>query len=60
MLLDPAHRGRDEGTDPHRILAEAPVLMIGLAGLLLTSATGAKAIWTPTARPSSAVIRPTS
>ena len=36
------------------------VLMMGLAGLLLTSATGAKARWIPTARPSSAVIRPIS
>ena len=34
--------------------------MIGLAGLLLTSATGAKARCMPTARPSSAVIRPIS
>ena len=36
------------------------VLMIGLAGLLLTSATGANARWMPTARPSSAVMRPIS
>ena len=34
--------------------------MIGLAGLLLTSATGANARWMPTARPSSAVMRPIS
>ena len=34
--------------------------MIGLAGLLLTSATGANARCTPTARPSSAVMRPMS
>jgi len=38
----------------------ARVLMIGLAGLLFTSATGANASWTPTARPSSAVMRPRS
>ena len=36
------------------------VLMIGLAALLLTSATGAKSRWMPTARPSIAVIRPIS
>ncbi len=34
--------------------------MIGLSGLLLTSATGANARCTPTARPSSAVMRPIS
>ena len=32
--------------------------MIGLAGLLLTSATGANAQWTPRARPSRAVTSP--
>ncbi len=32
--------------------------MIGFAGLLFTSATGANARCTPTARPSSAVMRP--
>ena len=34
------------------------VLMIGLSGLLLMSATGANARWMPTARPSIAVTRP--
>ena len=36
------------------------VLMMGLSGLLLTSATGANARWMPTARASSAVMRPIS
>ena len=34
------------------------VLMIGLSGLLFTSATGEKLQWIPTARASSAVMRP--
>ena len=34
------------------------VLMIGLAALLLTSATGENVMWIPAARPSSAVILP--
>ena len=34
--------------------------MTGLAGLLLTSSTGPKLTWIPSALPSSAVIRPTS
>ncbi len=34
------------------------VLMIGFFGLLLTSATGENVRWIPTARASSAVIRP--
>ena len=34
------------------------MLMIGLAGLLLTSASGAKLTWMPTARPSTAAAAP--
>ena len=34
------------------------ILMIGLAGLLLTSASGAKLTWMPTARPSTAAAAP--
>ena len=48
-----ASRPTSTGSSPNE-----RVLMIGLAGLLLTSATGANARWIPTARPSSAVIRP--
>ena len=58
-VLGAAHRGGDQPRRPAP--GRSPkdrVLMIGLAGLLLTSATGAKVRWTPTARPSSAVIRP--
>ena len=36
------------------------VAMTGLSGLLLTSTTGAKSQWTPTARASRAVMRPYS
>ena len=36
------------------------MLMTGLRGLLLTSATGAKLMCTPSARPSTAVMRPAS
>ena len=36
------------------------VAMTGLSGLLLTSSTGAKGRWTPTARASTAVMRPIS
>ena len=36
------------------------VLMIGFAGLLFTSRTGANTQWIPTARASTAVTRPTS
>ena len=60
MFLEPADFG---GHQPATITGFSPndrVLMIGLAGLLLTSATGAKLRWMPTARPSSAVIRPIS
>jgi hypothetical protein len=45
------------------MLGSAPydrVLMTGLRGLTFTSATGAKAMWMPAARASSAVMRPAS
>ena len=61
VVLQPANLGRDEAG--HQRRGSSPndrVLMIGLAGLLFTSATGAKARWMPTARPSSAVMRPIS
>ncbi len=50
-----ARRPTRSGSSP-----KARVLMMGLSGSLLTSTTGAKVMWTPTARASRPVIRPAS